>query len=93
MATMRILDPTAKRQATPQTLVPFAAENHRVGILHNHSPHFDRLAEALPQALKTHMQVETVETHTKARYSSGAPKEMLATLSADYDFAITGLAA
>ncbi|ETW94348.1 MAG: hypothetical protein ETSY1_35245 [Candidatus Entotheonella factor] len=93
MATMRILDPTAKRQAESRTLVPFAAENHRIGILHNHSPHFNRLAEALPQALKTQMQAKTVETHTKARYSSGAPQAMLATLSADYDFAITGLAA
>lgn len=93
MATMRILNPTAKRQQTPRTLVPFGAENHRVGILHNHSPHFDRLAEALPDALKTHMQVATVETHTKARYSSGAPEVMLAALSTDYDFAITGLAA
>ena len=93
MATMRILDPTAKRQATPQRLVPFATENHRIGILHNHSPHFDRLAAALPQSLKTHLQIETVETHTKARYSSGAPEAMLATLSTDYDFAITGLAA
>jgi hypothetical protein len=93
MATMRILNPTAKRQAAPRTLVSFAAENDRVGILHNHSPHFDRLAEALPQALKTHLQVKIVETHTKARYSSGAPAAMLATLSTDYDFAITGLAA
>jgi hypothetical protein len=93
MATMRILDPTAKRQATPRTLVPFAAENRRIGILHNHSPHFDRLAEALPQVLKTYMQVDTVETYTKARYSSGAPEAMLATLSTDYDVAITGLAA
>ncbi len=93
MATMRILDPTAKRQAESRTLVPFAAEHRRIGILHNHSPHFDRLAEALPQALKTHLQVQTVETHTKARYSSGAPQAMLATLSSDYDLAITGFAA
>jgi len=93
MATMRILNPTAKRQAAPRTLVPFAAENRRIGILHNHSPHFDRLAQALPLALKTQMRVETVETHIKARYSSGEPQTMLATLSADYDFAITGLAA
>ncbi|PON18957.1 hypothetical protein C2W62_05265 [Candidatus Entotheonella serta] len=93
MATMRILNPTAKRQVEPRSLVPFADENHRIGILHNHSPHFNRLAEALPQALKMHMGVETVETHTKARYSSGAPADMLATLSRDYDFAITGMAA
>ena len=93
MAMMRILNPTATRRAAPRTLVPFVAENHRIGILHNHSPHFDRLAEALPQVLKTYMQVEVVETHTKARYSSGAPQAMLATLSSDYDFAITGLAA
>jgi hypothetical protein len=93
MAIMRILNPTAKRQATSRTLVPFAAENYRIGILHNHSPHFDRLAAALPQALKAHLQVETVETHTKARYSSGAPEAMLAMLSTDYDFAIIGLAA
>lgn len=93
MGAMRILNPTAKRQATPQPLVPFADANHRVGILHNHSPHFDRLAEALPKALKTHMSLERVETHIKARYSSGAPEDMLATVSADYDFAITGLAA
>ena len=93
MATMRILNPTAKRQAVPRTLVPFAADNRCIGILHNSSPHFDRLANALPQALKTHLQVETVETYTKARYSSGASQAMLATLSTDYDFAITGLAA
>lgn len=93
MATMRILNPTAKRQATPRTLVPFAAEKQRIGILHNHSPHFDRLAAALPHALKTYLHVDTVDTHTKARYSSGAPEPMLATLSTDYDFAITGLAA
>jgi hypothetical protein len=93
MATMRILNPTAQRQAAPRTLVPFATENRRIGILHNSSPHFDRLAKALPQALKAQMRVETVETHTKARYSSGAPQAMLAILSANYDFAITGLAA
>jgi hypothetical protein len=93
MAIMRILNPTAKRQTTPRTLVPFAAENRRIGILHNHSPHFDRLAQALPQALKTHLRAETVATHTKARYSSGAPQALLATLSTDYDLAITGLAA
>jgi len=93
MATMRILNPTAKRQTAPKTLTPFAAQNRRIGILHNHSPHFNHLAAALPQALKTHMQVEAVETHTKARYSSGAPQAMLAALSTDYDVAITGLAA
>jgi len=93
MASMRILNPTAKRQAAPRGLVPFAAESRRIGILHNHSPHFDRLAAALPQALKTHLQVEAIETYTKARYSSGAPQAMLTALSADYDLAITGLAA
>jgi hypothetical protein len=50
-------------------------------------------AALLPQALKTHLQAEAVETRTKARYSSGAPQAMLAALSADYDVAITGLAA
>ena len=93
METMRILNPTAKRVATPQTLTPFAADHRRIGILHNHSPHFDRLADALPDALKRHFQVDTVDTYTKARYSSGAPEAMLTTLSTDYDFAITGLAA
>ena len=93
MAIMRILNPTAKRQAEPKTLVPFATENHRIGILHNHKSEFDRLAEALPPALKTHLRVKTVETHTKARYSSGAPEAMLATLSTDCDFVITGLIA
>ena len=93
MKIMRILNPTAKRAATPQTLTSFAADNRRIGILHNHSPHFDRLADALPEVLKTHLQVDTVDTYTKARYSSGAPEAMLATLSTDYDFAITGLAA
>ena len=93
MATMRNLNPTAKRQIAPRALRPFKAENQRIGILHNHKSEFDHLAEALPQALKTHLQVETVETHTKARYSSGAPEAMLATLSTDYDFVITGLIA
>jgi hypothetical protein len=34
-----------------------------------------------------------IDTHTKERYSSGAPEAMLRTLSTNYDFAITGLAA
>jgi hypothetical protein len=93
MATMRILNPTAKRPTVPRQLTPFAATSRRIGLLHNHSPHFDRLAAALPQALQPVLQAETVETYLKERYSSGAPADLLRTLSAHYDLVITGLAA
>jgi hypothetical protein len=92
MPTMRILNPTATRQIEGRSLLPFGS-THRIGLLHNQSPDFDRLAEALPQALQQVLPVTVMDTHTKERYSSGAPEAMLRTLSADYDFAITGLAA
>jgi hypothetical protein len=92
MATMRILNPTATRQIECRSLLPFVS-THRIGLLHNHSPNFDRLAEALPQALQQVLPVRVIDTHIKERYSSGAPEAMLQTLSTDYDFVITGLAA
>jgi hypothetical protein len=93
MATMRILNPTAKRHTVARQLTPFAAVSRRVALLHNHSPHFDRLAAALPQALKPVLQAETIDTYVKERYSSGAPPDMLQALRAGYDLVITGLAA
>jgi hypothetical protein len=90
---MRILNPTAKRHTVARQLTPFAAVSRRVALLHNHSPHFDRLAAALPQALKPVLQAETVDTYVKERYSSGAPPDMLQALRAGYDLVITGLAA
>ena len=90
---MRILNPTAKKQAKPRQLVPFTASRSRLGLLHNHSPHFDRLAAALPQALQAVLPVKTVDMYKKERYSSGAPEDMLRTLSTEYDLVITGLAA
>ena len=92
MATMRILNPTAVRQAEPRALTPFGAAN-RIGLLHNHSPHFDRLAAALPEVLPPALHARVVKTYQKERYSSGAPESMLKTLSSDYDLAITGMAA
>ena len=93
MATMRILNPTAKRQTLRRQLTPFAPVTRRVGLLHNHSPHFDRLATALPQALQPVLQAKTIDTYIKERYSSGAPRDLLQALGADYDLIITGLAA
>lgn len=93
MSTMRILDPTARRHSEPRTLVPFASPTRRIGLLHNHSPHFDRLAAALPAALKPALGVETIDTYVKERYSSGAPQPMLHRIRQDTDLAITGLAA
>ena len=92
MATMRILNPTAIRQAELRALHPFGATD-RIGLLHNHSPHFDRLAAALPEALQPALQARVVKTYRKERYSSGAPESMLQRLSTDYDLAITGMAA
>ena len=92
MATMRILNPTAVRQAEPRDLTPFGAAD-RISLLHNHSPHFDRLAAALPEALQPALRASVVTTYQKERYSSGAPEAMLQTLSTDYDLAITGMAA
>ena len=93
MPTIRILNPTAKRQAEPRTPAPFAAVNQRIGLLHNHSPHFDRLAAALPEALKPVLRAETIDTYIKERYSSGAPVSMLRRIGQHSDLAITGLAA
>ena len=93
MATMRILNPTAKRHTVARQLTPFATVSRRVALLHNHSPHFDRLAAALPQTLKPVLQAETIDTYVKERYSSGAPPDMLQALRAGYHLVITGLAA
>ncbi len=90
---MRILNPTAKTQTVPRQLTPFAPTNRRIGLLHNHSPHFDRLAATLPEAIKPILQADTVDTYLKERYSSGAPEPMLQTLRDNYDLVITGLAA
>jgi hypothetical protein len=90
---MRILNPTAKRRVEPRSLSPFGPTSRRIALLHNHSPHFDRLAEALPVALKPVLQAEVIDTYQKERYSSGAPEEMLRTLSTGYDVVITGMAA
>ena len=49
MTTMRILNPTAKRKVEPGALTEFVSTTSRIGILHNHSPHFDRLANTLPE--------------------------------------------
>jgi hypothetical protein len=93
MTTMRILNPTARRDTVPRQLTPFAAVTRRVGLLHNHSPHFDRLAAALPPALQPVLHAETIDTHVKERYSSGAPLYLLERLSQGYDLVLTGLAA
>lgn len=90
---MRILNPTARRQTVPRQLAPLASGIRRIGLLHNHSPHFDKLAAALPPALKPAVRAEVIDTHQKERYSSGAPDAMLRTLGRDYDLVITGLAA
>jgi hypothetical protein len=93
MATMRILNPTAKRRTPQRQLAPFTPVPRRVGLLHNHSPHFDRLATPLPQALQPVLQAETIDTYVKERYSSGAPQDLLQALGVGYDLIITGLAA
>jgi hypothetical protein len=90
---MRILNPTARRQTVPRQLTPCASDLRRIGLLHNHSPHFDRLAAALPPALKPVVRAEVIDTHQKERYSSGAPEAMLRALADDYDLVITGMAA
>lgn len=90
---MRILNPTARRQTVPRQLTPFTPVTRRIGLLHNHSPHFDNLAAALPQALKPVVQAEVIDTHQKERYSSGAPETMLDALADNYDLVITGMAA
>ena len=75
--TMRILNPTAKRKVAPRVLTGFTATTSRIGILHNHSPHFNRLADALPETLRAMLHTETADTYTKERYSSGAPPDMI----------------
>ena len=95
MATMRILNPTATRQSAARALTPFTSNSssRRIGVLHNHSPHFDRLAVALPPALQPVVRAHAIDTYIKERYSSAAPQEMLRTIRAHCDVAITGLAA
>ena len=83
MATMRILNPTATRQSAARSLTPFTSNSsRRIGVLHNHSPHFDRLAAALPPALQSVVQAQAIDTYIKERYSSAAPQEMLRTIRA-----------
>ncbi len=90
---MRILNPTATRQSAARALTPFTSSSRRIGVLHNHSPHFDRLAAALPLVLQSVVQAHAIDTYIKERYSSAAPQEMLRTIRAHCDVAITGLAA
>jgi len=93
MATMRILNPTAKKQTAMRPLTPFTAPIRRIGLLHNSKTDFDRLAAALAAALKAVLAIDTVALHRKERYSSGVPEALLRTLCDEYDLVITGLAA
>jgi len=93
MATMRILNPTANKRGTIRPLTPLIPEIRRIGLLHNGKTDFDRLAAALPAALKTVLPIATMALHRKERYSSGAPEELLRTLCDGYDVVLTGLAA
>jgi hypothetical protein len=93
MATMRILNPTARKQPAMRPLTPFGAPIRRIGLLHNGQTSFDRLAAALPAALKAVLPVATLLPYRKERYSSAAPDELLRTLCDTADLVITGLAA
>ena len=93
MATMRILNPTANRQGARRPLTPLTHQIRRIGLLHNSKTDFDRLAAALPAALKAVLPVATMALHRKERYSSGAPEALLRTLCDEYDLVLTGLAA
>ena len=93
MATMRILNPTAHKQETIRPLTPLTPQIRRIGLLHNGKTDFDRLATALPTALKAILPLATLAQHYKERYSIGAPEALLRTLCDDYDLVLTGLAA
>jgi hypothetical protein len=93
MATMRILNPTARKPATRRPLTPFGAQIRRIGLLHNGKTDFDRLAAALLAALQAALPLDALVLYHKERYSSGAPAELLRTLCDEYDVVITGLAA
>lgn len=93
MATMRILNPTAKTRGAMRPLTSFAAQIRRIGLLHNSKTDFDRLAAALAMALKAVLSTDTLALHRKERYSSAAPEALLHTLCDEYDLVITGLAA
>src|SRR5262249_33266589 len=93
MATIRILNPTARTQSAIRPLTPLMPTVRRVGLLHNGKTDFDRLAEALTTALQAILPLVTMALHRKERYSSGAPEALLRTLCDDYDVVLTGLAA
>ena len=93
MATMRILNPTAHKQGVRRPLTPLTPQVRRIGLLHNSKTDFDRLAAALPAALKAILPIATMALHRKERYSSGAPEALLRTLCDEYDLVLTGLAA
>lgn len=93
MATMRILNPTAKTPAVLCPLTPLTPQVRRIGLLHNSKTDFDRLAAALSAALKAVLPIDTVALYRKERYSSGAPEALLRTLCDEYDLVLTGLAA
>ena len=93
MATMRILNPTARKQRAIRPLTPLRPEIRRIGLLHNSKTDFDRLAAALSAALKAVLPLDTIALHRKERYSSAAPEALLRTLCDEYDLVLTGLAA
>ena len=93
MATMRILNPTAKKQGAIRALTPLPPQIRRIGLLHNSKTDFDRLAAALSTALKAVLPLDTMTLYRKERYSSGAPEALLRTLCDEYDLVLTGLAA
>src|SRR5262249_15689365 len=93
MATMRILSPTAHKRDIIRPLTPLTPQIRRIGLLHNGKTDFDRLAAALPAALKAVLPSITMALHRKERYSSGAPEALLRMLCDTYDVVLTGLAA
>jgi hypothetical protein len=93
MTTMRILNSTANRRGAIRPLAPLPSQIRRLGLLHNGKTDFDRLAAALPVALKAVLPSATMALHRKERYSSGAPEALLRTLCDEYDVVLTGLAA
>ena len=93
MATMRILNPTAKKPGALRPLTPLTSQVRRIGLLHNGKTDFDRLAAALSAALQAVLPMDIMVLHRKERYSSGAPEALLRTLCDAYDLVLTGLAA
>ena len=92
MATMRILNPTANKQGAIRPLTPLTFQIRCLGLLHNSKIDFDRLATALPIALKAVPPLATLALHRKEHYSSGAPEALLRTLCDEYYLVLTGLA-